>query len=99
RDSGAWSRRSRKDLPRSSTGLKSGHLVYVIYTSGSTGRPKGVMVEHRQLVGELISTNEYVRLCSESRVLQIASMSFDASAYEVFGTLGAGATLVLRTAD
>ena len=33
------------------------NLAYVMYTSGSTGRPKGVMVEHRNIVRLVRSTN------------------------------------------
>ncbi|MCD0244334.1 AMP-binding protein, partial [Xanthomonas melonis] len=71
-------------------------LAYVIHTSGSTGRPKGVLVEHHSMVN-LVA--EHVRRCGlgrDDRVLQFASMSFDASVEEIFAPLAAGATLVLR---
>ncbi|MBA9084643.1 amino acid adenylation domain-containing protein [Fontibacillus solani] len=74
-------------------------LAYMIYTSGSTGKPKGVMIEHRgipNLVHEQI--NKFL-LNHSDRVLQYASVSFDASISEIFTTLAAGATLVLLPQD
>ncbi len=79
-------------------GLQPHHLAYVIYTSGSTGTPKGVMVEHRNLRDQLQALNGYYRLASHERVLQFASIAFDVSIEEIFGTLTAGATLILRSA-
>lgn len=70
-------------------------LAYVIYTSGSTGVPKGVMVEHRN-VGHMITWySQCLGVRTDSRVLQFASLSFDAAMGEIFTTLCTGATLVL----
>ncbi|WP_254710139.1 non-ribosomal peptide synthetase [Streptomyces lunaelactis] len=71
------------------------NLAYIIYTSGSTGTPKGVMIQHQGAVSMAEHLPRDLRLDSDSRVLQFASPSFDASMYEVFTTWGAGATLVL----
>ncbi|NOY60222.1 MAG: amino acid adenylation domain-containing protein [Calditrichaeota bacterium] len=71
-------------------------LAYIIYTSGSTGQPKGVEVEHRQLVNYIYSAREMFALSPEDRVLQFASVSFDAAAEEVYPCLSSGAALVLR---
>ena len=71
------------------------HLVYVIYTSGSTGRPKGVMVSHRNLYNLARAQIKEFRISAETRLLQFASISFDAAASEIFTTLLSGATLVL----
>ncbi len=73
-----------------------GQLAYVIYTSGSTGRPKGVMVSHAALAGFTRAALERYGIRRDDRVLQFASLSFDAAAEEIFPTLAAGATLVLR---
>ncbi len=70
-------------------------LAYLIYTSGSTGKPKGVMVEHQNLCN-LVSIAKPYEIHENSRVLQFASISFDASVAEIFPTLIAGATLYLE---
>ncbi|MCA1568066.1 MAG: amino acid adenylation domain-containing protein [Acidobacteria bacterium] len=70
-------------------------LAYIIYTSGSTGQPKGVMIEHRSLCNFAEALSRVFDIRPESRVLQFAPFSFDASVFEVFTTLTVGATLVL----
>ncbi|MFE8600248.1 amino acid adenylation domain-containing protein [Archangium violaceum] len=75
------------------------HLAYVIYTSGSTGRPKGTLLHHRGLCNTALAAARAKRLHSGSRVLQFASSSFDASVWETFSTLLAGACLVLASRE
>ncbi len=77
--------------------VKAENLAYVIYTSGSTGTPKGVLIEHRSLVNYSQFAGSYYALGPGDRVLQFASISFDASAEEIYACLTRGATLVLRT--
>ncbi|XHS78790.1 amino acid adenylation domain-containing protein [Burkholderiaceae bacterium UC74_6] len=69
-------------------------LAYVIYTSGSTGKPKGVCVEQHS-VTRLVRNTDYVHLNASERLLQLAPISFDASTFELWGSLLNGATLVL----
>ncbi|HEX8474859.1 MAG TPA: amino acid adenylation domain-containing protein, partial [Pyrinomonadaceae bacterium] len=75
------------------------NLAYVIYTSGSTGRPKGVMTSHRGLANLSRAEALAFGLKAETRVLQVASWSFDASVFEMVMTLMAGATLYLAPTE
>jgi amino acid adenylation domain-containing protein len=70
--------------------------AYLLYTSGSTGRAKGVLVSHRSLVNHATAMARRFALVAQDRVLQFATLSFDVAAEEIFPTLAAGATLVLR---
>jgi amino acid adenylation domain-containing protein len=75
--------------------LHGEHLAYVIYTSGSTGRPKGVGVSHGPLSMHLQAIGERYGLTPEDRLLQFASISFDASGEQWLLPLLAGTALVL----
>jgi amino acid adenylation domain-containing protein len=71
------------------------NLAYVIYTSGSTGSPKGVMISHRAIFNRLAWMQSELPLSAGDRVLQKTPFSFDASVWELFSPLLAGARLVL----
>lgn len=75
------------------SGISSGNLAYVIYTSGSTGRPKGVQVQHEGLVNLTQDTQRTLGVVAEDRILQFASMGFDASIWEICIALSSGASL------
>ncbi|WP_159992813.1 non-ribosomal peptide synthetase [Roseomonas sp. 18066] len=70
-------------------------LAYVIFTSGSTGEPKGVMMDHAAVGVTIRDINQRFALTPQDRVLGLSSLSFDLSVWDIFGTLGAGAALVL----
>ena len=79
--------------------VTANNLANLIYTSGSTGKPKGVMVEHRGLFNLAQAQIKTFNLQSNSRILQFASLNFDASIWEIILAMGAGATLYLDTKD
>lgn len=90
-----------KDIDRESkenpvSGVTADNPVYIIFTSGSTGKPKGVMIEHRSLSNFVQFAKSEYSLKPEDRVLQFASVTFDASAEEIYPSLTSGSTLVLR---
>jgi aspartate racemase len=70
------------------------NLAYVMYTSGSTGTPKGVEILHRGIV-RLILGVDYVQIDARDVFLQLAPVSFDASTFEIWGSLLSGARCVL----
>ncbi len=72
-------------------------LAYVMYTSGSTGKPKGVAVTQRNIV-RLVKNTNYAKLTSDEVFLQFAPISFDASTFEIWGSLLNGARLALMPA-
>jgi len=78
--------------------VKSDNLAYINYTSGSTGKPKGVEVVHRGVI-RLLFGIDYVNLDAAQRFLQMASISFDASTFELWGALLHGARCVLFPGD
>src|SRR5215471_1238826 len=72
-------------------------LAYIVYTSGSTGRPKGVMVQHRSLANYTAHASCELQIGPSDRVLQFASINFDAAAEEIFPCLTCGGALILRS--
>ncbi|KAF4406782.1 amino acid adenylation domain-containing protein [Streptomyces lycii] len=75
--------------------LRPQHAAYTIYTSGSTGKPKGVVVDHSGFAAMVESLTERFGLDPSVRVLQFASFSFDASAWELGLALFNGGALVI----
>ena len=70
------------------------NLAYVIYTSGSTGQPKGTGVPHRAVV-RLVKQTNYFDLIDREVFLQLAPLAFDASTFEIWGSLLNGARLAI----
>ena len=74
-------------------------IAYLLYTSGSTGAPKGAAITHAGIEPLLQSYRDRLRIDADSRVLQFASLNFDASFAEIGMALGLGACLVLARQD
>ncbi|MGW0118807.1 non-ribosomal peptide synthetase [Streptomyces sp. NPDC003327] len=74
-------------------------LLYLIYTSGSTGLPKGVLLDHRGRVNNFTDFNRRFLVGPGDKVFGVSALAFDMSAYDVFGTLMAGATVVFPTPE
>ncbi|GCE00305.1 non-ribosomal peptide synthetase [Embleya hyalina] len=70
-------------------------LAYVTFTSGSTGLPKAVPTTHAAATRYLRLLAAEFGIGAEDTVLQVAAVSFDAAIRDIFGTLAAGARLVL----
>jgi amino acid adenylation domain-containing protein len=82
-------------------GLEVGvnHLAYIIYTSGSTGQPKGVCVEHRGLLNLIFWHQTKFGITALDIATQLAGIAFDASVWEVWPYLCAGARIHLLKGD
>ncbi|HET8845650.1 MAG TPA: amino acid adenylation domain-containing protein, partial [Ktedonobacteraceae bacterium] len=78
--------------------VDASHLAYVMYTSGSTGQPKGIAVTHGS-ISNLARQPGYVQITSSDVLLHHSSISFDASTFEVWGSLLNGACLVVAPAE
>ncbi|GAB08434.1 putative non-ribosomal peptide synthetase [Gordonia araii NBRC 100433] len=77
-------------------------LAYLIYTSGSTGTPKAVAVSNAG-IADLVAAHRAVTGSRvddpDTRVLHVASPSFDASFFEMIWAVAAGHTLVIAPAE
>lgn len=75
------------------------NLMYLVFTSGSTGRPKGVAVTHSGVAALAAGQREQIGAGPGDRVLQWASISFDAAFWDISLALLSGAALVMAPAD
>lgn len=71
------------------------HLSCILFTSGTHGPPKGVCLTHRALRHVVDWLVKQTGLGSADRIAGLASFTSEQSAFDIFATLSAGATLVL----
>lgn len=79
--------------------MTSENLAYVIYTSGSTGKPKGVLIQHQSLLNLVSWHQNAFNITTIDRVTQLAGIAFDASVWEIWPYLTAGACLAIVPRD
>jgi len=89
-----WTRISNGSKEDPATPVFADNLAYITYTSGSTGQPKGVQIVHRGVV-RLVKGNDYAHLGTDEVCLQFAPLAFDASTFEIWGSLLNGGRLVI----
>jgi amino acid adenylation domain-containing protein len=70
-------------------------LAYVIFTSGSTGTPKGVMIEHEGISNLNTFHKGHFKVDEADKIVQFATITFDASVWEIFMALLNGAALYI----
>ena len=56
------------------------------------------MINHQGVVNTILDVNQRFHVNADDRVLALSSLSFDLSAYDIFGTLAAGGTIVIPEA-
>ncbi|PML82101.1 AMP-binding protein [Enterovibrio norvegicus] len=69
---------------------------FILFTSGTTGTPNGVQVTHKNVCNIVLTAPGNLGIKPGSRVAQLLSISFDMSAWEIYGALCNGATLLIR---
>ncbi|KAL4879275.1 hypothetical protein BJY04DRAFT_220395 [Aspergillus karnatakaensis] len=75
---------------RPTTNVKPDNAAFIIYTSGSTGMPKGVILTHLSLCSSFRAHGKVYGMTPETRSLQFAAYTFDASISDIWGTLAHG---------
>ena len=89
-----WETIARESAVSFATAATTEDLAYVMYTSGSTGKPKAVAVTHQSVL-RLVKQTNYAKLGADEVFLQFAPLSFDASTFEIWGSLLNGGKLVV----
>jgi amino acid adenylation domain-containing protein len=75
------------------SGNKIDDLAYVIYTSGSTGQPKGVEITRGGLENLIQWHLKAFQVTATDRASMLASIGFDATVWELWPYLAAGASV------
>ncbi|KAK0116563.1 hypothetical protein ONS96_012421 [Cadophora gregata f. sp. sojae] len=86
---------SKQSLPK----VNNTALAYLIWTSGTTGEPKGTMIQHQSYCSGAKAHGPAMLITAESRVLQFAAHTFDASLVEILTTLMAGGVICIPSEE
>ncbi|MEA5617994.1 amino acid adenylation domain-containing protein [Cronbergia sp. UHCC 0137] len=89
-----WEKISNQSQDNLTCNAIADNLAYITYTSGSTGQSKGVCTIHRGVV-RLVKNINYANLTQKQTFLQLAPISFDASTFEIWGSLLNGGKLII----
>ena len=71
-------------------------VAYMIYTSGTTGTPKGVQIGNAAFAAAVRSIIDALGITRATRTLCVSPFHFDGSYANLFPTLAAGGTVVIR---
>jgi amino acid adenylation domain-containing protein len=83
-----------ESVPNPVADTRADSTAYIMFTSGSTGKPKGVMISHKNII-RLVRSTDYVSFERPLRILSTGAISFDATTFEIWGTLLNGGSLHL----
>jgi amino acid adenylation domain-containing protein len=86
---------SAQDSRNPTSKLTVTDLAYVIYTSGSTGQPKGVQITHDSLLNLVFWHRRAYGITRFDSATQVTSPAFDATGWELWPYLTAGASVYL----
>ncbi|HKH48265.1 MAG TPA: amino acid adenylation domain-containing protein, partial [Thermoanaerobaculia bacterium] len=95
----AEARGEESALPFPAAAADPDNLAYVVYTSGSTGLPKGVAVPHAGLLNLVRWHGAAYGVGPGDRATLIANPAFDASVWELWPYLAAGASVHVPAAE
>ncbi|EFW79655.1 Yersiniabactin non-ribosomal peptide synthetase [Pseudomonas savastanoi pv. glycinea] len=90
-----WQQAIRSEPLQHQVAVSAQQPAYIIYTSGSTGEPKGVVISHQSALNTCMDISQRHGVGPDDCVLALSALHFDLSVYDIFGVLGAGASLVL----
>ena len=90
---------ARRTDPVDPVAIGGDALAYVLFTSGSTGLPKGVQVPHRAAVATITDLVDRYAIGADDRSLQVSSLEFDLSVFDIFGLLAVGGAVVVPGDD
>jgi amino acid adenylation domain-containing protein len=90
-----WSQIAYQPQTNPDLKVQPSDLAYCIYTSGSTGQPKGVLIPHQTLLNLIFWHQQAFEISSLDKTTQLAGIAFDATVWELWPYLTAGACINL----